>query len=108
MLVLIKLFHTVVWIFFVACIAGIYLAAGTGRFGLALGLAGVVFGEVVVLLLNRMRCPLTPIAARYTASREPNFDIYLPRWIARYNQAVFGALYLGGVACALAAWALGR
>lgn len=108
MLVFVKVVHTAVWALFVACIAGIYLAAAAGRFGLALGLGGVVLGEVVVLLLNRMRCPLTPLAARFTESREPNFDIYLPRWLARHNQAIFGTLYLGGVAFALAAWLAAR
>lgn len=108
MLVLIKLLHTAVWIFFVACIAGVYAAAAAGRFGLALGLAGVVLVEVAVLVANRMRCPLTPLAARYTADRAPNFDIYLPRWLARYNKEIFGPLFLGGVVYALAAWALAR
>jgi hypothetical protein len=108
MLVLIKTLHTVVWAFFVACIGGIYWAAAAGRQRLAFALAGVVLLEVLVLVANRMRCPLTPLAARYTASREPNFDIYLPRWIARFNKEIFGTLYLGGVAYAFAAWALAR
>jgi hypothetical protein len=108
MLVLIKLLHTVVWLFFVACIAGVYLAAAAGRFGLAAAVAGFVLVEVVVLLLNRRRCPLTPLAARYTASREPNFDIYLPRSLARFNKEIFGTLYVGGVAYALARWLAGR
>lgn len=53
-----------------------------------------MLGEVVVLWLNRWSCPLTPIAARYTQDRRPNFDIYLPEWLARYNRQMFGPLYL--------------
>lgn len=60
--------------------------------------------EVVVLAWNGMRCPLTPIAARYTADRSPNFDIYLPRWLAARNKEVFGTLYALGVAFALFRW----
>lgn len=108
MLVLIRLVHTIVWAFFVAAIAGIYLAAHLGRFGWAAACGGVVLVEVLVLAANRMRCPLTPVAARYTASRAPNFDIYLPEWLARYNKEVFGTLYLGGIGYALFLWVRSR
>ncbi len=104
MLVLIKVLHTVVWTLFVACILGIYWAASAGRFAVAWILAGVVFGEVLVLAVNRMSCPLTPVAARFTADRRPNFDIYLPEWLARYNKEIFGTLYLCGLVYAIARW----
>lgn len=103
-LVAIKLLHTAVWAFFVASIAGIPLSAAAGRLDWAAVLAGVVFLEVVVLGVNRMRCPLTDVAAHYTTDRRPNFDIYLPEWLARYNKEVFGTLYLAGLLYALARW----
>jgi hypothetical protein len=31
--------------------------------------------EVLVIVANDWHCPLTPIAARYTDDRRPNFDI---------------------------------
>lgn len=104
MLVLIKIVHTVVWAAFVACILGIYVFSARGRFGVALALIAIVLGELVVLVVNRMRCPLTPMAARYTADRRENFDIYLPMWLAKYNKEIFGTLYLGGVVYALITW----
>lgn len=100
----IKTFHTVVWAFFVASIIGIPVSAAAGRFGWALGLAAIVFGEVLVLAFNQLRCPLTAVAARHTADRRPNFDIYLPMWLARYNKEIFGTLYLLGILYALARW----
>jgi len=103
-LVAIKTFHTVVWAFFVASIIGIPLSAAAGRFEWAFGLAAIVFGEVLVLAFNRMRCPLTAVAARHTDDRRPNFDIYLPEWLARYNKEVFGTLYLLGILYAFARW----
>lgn len=106
MLVAIKLLHTVVWAFFAGCILGIYVAAQSGRFGWALALAGVVLIEVVVLAANGMRCPLTPVAARFTDERRSNFDIYLPECLARYNKEVFGALYAGGIVYTGLLWAL--
>jgi hypothetical protein len=66
---------------------------------------GIVFVEVIILLVGRMRCPLTPLAARFTDSRRPNFDIYLPEWLARYNKEVFGSLYVGGLIYAAFVWA---
>ena len=72
--------------------------------GLALWLAAIVAGEVIVLVFNRMRCPLTGVAARYTEDRRDNFDIYLPEWLARHNKLIFGALYVGGLVFALVRW----
>jgi hypothetical protein len=63
-----------------------------------------VFVEVLVLVFNRWRCPLTPIAARYTADRRDNFDIYLPEWLARHNKLIFGLLYSVGLLYTFARW----
>jgi hypothetical protein len=38
-------------------------------------LGGLVLVECVVLAANRMRCPLTDLAARFTEERLDNFDI---------------------------------
>ena len=103
-LVAIKSLHTVVWALFVACILGIFVAARAGRLSLAAGLIVVVLGEVLVLVFNRLRCPLTGVAARYTEERAANFDIYLPLWLARHNKAVFGTLYLLGILYTVVEW----
>ena len=103
-LIAVKLAHTVVWAFFVACIAAIPFFTARSQFALALLFAGIVAIEVAVLALNRMQCPMTPVAARYTADRRPNFDIYLPEWLARYNKEIFGTLYVAGVLFALLRW----
>jgi hypothetical protein len=100
----IKLVHTIVWAGFAGCIAAIPVLTLQGRFRLAAILALIVLGEVIVLAVNRWRCPLTPIAARYTDDRRANFDIYLPEWLARYNKEVFGPLYLAGVALLVVRW----
>jgi len=101
---LIKLLHTVVWAGFAGCIVAIPVLALQQRFRFAALLALIVLGEVVVLAVNRWRCPLTPIAARYTDDRRPNFDIYLPEWLARHNKEVFGSLYLAGLVLLAVRW----
>ncbi|MCL4838561.1 MAG: hypothetical protein KJ058_11425 [Thermoanaerobaculia bacterium] len=100
----IRALHTAVWAFFVACIAAVFVFAWRGRFAWALAAAGIVLVEVLVLALNRMRCPLTPIAARFTPDRHASFDIYLPEWLAARNKEIFGPLYLAGVVYLLLAW----
>lgn len=100
----IKLLHTAVWAGFAGCIVAIPMLTLQGRFRLAAVLAVIVLGEVVVLAVNRWRCPLTPIAARYTEDRRANFDIYLPEWLARYNKEIFGPLYLAGVVFLVVRW----
>lgn len=98
----IKAVHTLAWAVFAASIVAIPVFARDGEAAIAWSLVAFVFVEVLVLLANGMRCPLTPIAARYTDDRRDNFDIYLPAWLARHNKAIFGTLYVLGVA--YAAW----
>ena len=62
--------------------------------------------EGIVLVANRGRCPLTPWAERYTENRAPNFDIYLPVWLARWNKHIFTTLFLVGLAVTV--WCTGR
>jgi hypothetical protein len=100
----VKVVHTVIWAFFVACILAIPLFTIRARFGLAALFAAIVAVEVIVLVLNGLSCPLTGVAARYTSERRANFDIYLPEWLARNNKVVFGTLYFAAVLLLLVRW----
>jgi hypothetical protein len=100
----IKTIHTLVWAFFVGSIVAVPISAWTGRFDRALGFAGIVFAEVLVLVFNRWQCPLTAMAARHTSDRRANFDIYLPEWMARYNKEIFGSLFVAGLLYAVVRW----
>lgn len=91
-----------IWAFFASCIFAIPVFAWRGQNRVAAVLIGVVFLEVVVLVVNRWHCPLTSIAARYTDDRRENFDIYLPEWVARHNKTIFGGIYLAGIIMKLA------
>jgi hypothetical protein len=100
----VKLVHTVAWAVFAGCIVALPVAAYLGEFQLAVILIAIVLVEVIVLLANRLRCPLTDVAARYTSDRRANFDIYLPLWIARYNKEIFGSLFVAGILFTLFRW----
>ena len=105
MLRFIKIAHTVVWAFFAGCILAIPYFAWRRRLEAAWILIAIVTIEVAILIANRMRCPLTGVASRYTDDRRDNFDIYLPLWLARYNKLIFGTLFGAGVAYTLVQWA---
>lgn len=108
MLIAIKLLHTAVWFFFAACIVAIPLAGAYRQFLWAAILSGLVLVECAVLALNHGRCPLTDLAGRHTEERRDNFDIYLPLWLARYNKAIFGTLFVVGELFVLGRWWMSR
>lgn len=103
----IKLIHTAVWALFAACVVAIPLFTYRDQLSVSAVLIGIVLIEVIILAANRMRCPLTAVAARYTDDRRDNFDIFLPLWLARENKRVFGTLFVAGVVYTIGAWALG-
>ena len=104
-LALVKSVHTIVWAFFVACIGAIWVFALRGEIvGAGIAIA-IVLIEVAALACNGWRCPLSPIAARYTDDRRDNFDIYLPGWLAGRTMPIFGTLYVAGILLTLLMWA---
>jgi len=102
----VKVVHNIVWALFAGCIVAIPMASLNGDNRAAFWLAAIVLVEVAVLALNKWRCPLTALAARYTTDRGASFDIYLPEWLAKHNKVIFGTIYLVGVATAGVRWVL--
>jgi len=92
----IKFVHTAIWAVMVACIVAIPVLGWAEMYRQVMWLTGMVLVEVLVLVLNGWQCPLTRVAARHTDDRWDNFDIYLPAWLARYNKAIFGSLFVAG------------
>jgi polyferredoxin len=102
-LLAVRVAHTTIWGFFASSIVAIPIATQRGELTAALWMSLFVWGEIGVLVLNGMRCPLTSLAARYTDDRADNFDIFLPRWLARHNLLIFGTLFAGSQALLLRA-----
>ena len=97
----VKVLHTLAWAFFAGCILAIPWFAWKRQMDVVIVLIAIVAVEVAVLVANRMVCPLTDVAARYTDERHDNFDIYLPLLLARYNKHIFGTLYAADLVYAL-------
>jgi len=100
----VKVVHTLAWAIFAGCIVALPVAAWRRRIDVAVLLIGIVLVEVLILLANRFRCPLTAVAARYTQDRSDNFDIYLPVFVARYNKQIFGTLFVAGILFTVFIW----
>ena len=101
---IVRIAHTVIWAFFAGCIIALPIVVWRNKFSAAVPLISIVMLEVLVLSVNRLRCPLTALAARYTQDRRANFDIYLPLWLARYNKQIFGAMFAAGTVYAVLKW----
>lgn len=101
---LIKLLHTIVWALMAGCIVALPFLALMRQFGWALILSAVILFECAVLAVNGGLCPMTDWAARFTEDRADNFDIYLPNWLARYNKAIFGTLFVVNEAIVVWLW----
>lgn len=98
-LLLIKLAHTLIWAFFVSIILYILYCGLTDKVNKYTGLAvGLVVLEGLTLWLFNRHCPLTLLARKYSASTQANFDIFLPNWLAHYNQLIFTTIYVAGLA----------
>ncbi len=92
-LTIIKIIHTIIWIFFNIVIFYMLYAVIANKLDkwLWIGYALIIL-EAITLLIFRLSCPLTLIARKYSNSTKDNFDIYLPEWLARYNKQVYTGL----------------
>jgi hypothetical protein len=93
-LTLIKVIHTAIWIFFNGVIFYMLYAAIANKLDLWLWMGyGFVFLEGLILLAFKNHCPLNLLARKYTNSPKDNFDIYLPRWLAKYTKLIYTTLF---------------
>lgn len=94
-LVLIKILHTVIWVFFNVVLVYLFYAVFTSQIGWLFWLGIAAFaGEFIILLIYSWNCPLTFWARKYSSSEKDNFDIYLPNWVAKYNKAIYSILMI--------------
>ena len=69
-----------------------------GRIGKLLWIAvALVVIEGTILLINGWRCPLTSLGEKFTDQANIGFDIFLPKWLAKNNKAIFTVLFSLGI-----------
>jgi hypothetical protein len=104
-LVLIKIIHTLIWVFFNVVIFYLLYAVIVNRIDKWVWIAlGLIVLEGLVLLIFKNVCPVTIVAQRYSDSTKANFDIYLPEWLARRNKTIYTGIVV--VAMVILVWRL--
>ena len=92
-LVIVKVIHTLIWVFFNIVIFYMLYAVVADKIDIWLWIGYcLVFIEGITLLLFRFICPLTKIARKYSNSTRDNFDIYLPNWLAKYTKLIYTSI----------------
>ena len=92
-LIIIKIIHTLIWIFFNFVIFYMLYAVISNKLDIWLWIGyGLFILEGIVLLVFKFFCPLTIIARKYSNSTKENFDIYLPNWLAKYNKLIYTSI----------------
>jgi hypothetical protein len=80
----IKFVHTLIFVFFAACIGVVVYSAITGWITSLTWVAlALVLLEAVIFVGNGWRCPLTNYAERLGAKNGSVADIFLPTWFAK-------------------------
>lgn len=92
-LTLIKIIHTLIWVFFNFVIFYMLYAVIIDKLDnwLWTGYAFIIL-EGITLLVFKFFCPLTIMARKYSDSTKDNFDIYLPNWLAKYNKRIYSGI----------------
>ena len=94
----IRLVHTIIWVFYVFVIGYILYASISNKINYYLFIAiGLVVMEGMILMIFKWKCPLTVLGYKYSENHEVGFDIFLPKWLAKYNKTIFGTLFFIGI-----------
>ena len=90
MLTLIKTLHTFIWLVMTLSVFYIGYSVIRMRFDTLFYVSLILItSEIIIIIVNSWKCPLTGIARRHTDDDAPNFDIFLPRIVAQYNKEIF-------------------
>ena len=94
-LVFIKIVHTIVWVFFNVVIFYLLYAVVVNKIDKWVWICiTLVFLEGIILIVFKNICPVTLIARKFSNSKQDNFDIYLPNWLAKYNKEIYSIIVL--------------
>ena len=93
MITFIKAIHTAIWVTMTLAIFYIGYSVFRMSFNVLFYVSMfLIVTEILVIIINSWRCPLTNVARRYSDENTPNFDIYLPKLIAKYNKEIFSVI----------------
>lgn len=94
-LILVKILHTIIWLFFNVVIFYLLYAVIIDKIDKWIWICiGLIVLEGIVLMIFKKICPVTIMARKYSDSDKHNFDIYLPEWLAKYNKQIYTVIVL--------------
>ena len=94
-LILIKVLHTIIWLFFNVVIFYLLYAVIIDKIDKWIWICiGLIVLEGIILIIFKKVCPVTIMARKYSDSDKDNFDIYLPNWLARHNKLIYTIIVL--------------
>lgn len=94
-LIIIKIFHTLIWLFFNAVIFYLLIAVILNKIDTLVWICiALLVLEGLVLVAFKSICPVTLAARKYSNSKKSNFDIYLPEWLATYNKIIYTTIVI--------------
>jgi len=92
---LIKILHTLIWVFFNVVIFYLLYSVLVNKIDRWVWIClSLILLEGLVLLIFKAVCPITLVARKYSDSQKDNFDIYLPNWMAKYNKPIYTTLVI--------------
>lgn len=101
----IKLIHSLLFILIAVCTIYVLVTAALDQItALTWWAFGIVLVELLVLILNNWRCPLTKLAEQKGAEVGSVADLFLPTWLSDHLFAIFGMVLT--VASLLLVWQL--
>ena len=101
----IKLVHSLLFFLIVVSTIYVFTTAALNQINsLTWWALAVVVIELLALMLNNWRCPLTDLAEQQGAEVGSVADLFLPGWLSDRLFAIFGILF--SVTCLLLAWRL--
>ena len=97
-LLFLKIIHTLFWVFIIYIIGYIWYAGLFNKMTYFLWICIVIVNaEGAILIGNKGICPITRLAFNFCNDPKPGFDIYLPRWLAKYNIPIFTVVAIMGM-----------
>lgn len=101
----IKLVHSLLFFLIGICTIYVFIAAALDHITWLTWMAfGVAVVELLALVFNEWRCPLTDLAENMGAEVGSVADLFLPKWLSDNLFRVFGILFAS--TCLLLGWRL--
>ncbi|MEL7833428.1 hypothetical protein [Fodinibius sp. Rm-B-1B1-1] len=99
----IKLIHSLLFFLIVGSTIYVFVTAAMDQINTLTWWAfGITIVELLALLLNNWRCPLTDLAEQHGAKVGSVADLFLPKWLSDYIFLIFGVLFV--LTCFLLIW----